>query len=170
MERTGTCIGPQSRKRLITPSTGCLECRDLSCTILGQVSLIWSGKTGIVSAGPILVRDGRLSIDAATEGVVDPADLSFGYAWAEQRQPRTLAGTDSRGRLLLVTIDGREPGISEGATLQEAAELMRGLGAVNALNLDGGGSTAMAVNGAVVNKPSDATGERAVGDTVQVLP
>jgi exopolysaccharide biosynthesis protein len=47
---------------------------------------------------------------------------------------------------------------------------MRGLGAVNALNLDGGGSTAMAVNGAVVNKPSDATGERPVGDTVQVLP
>lgn len=47
---------------------------------------------------------------------------------------------------------------------------MRGLGAVNALNLDGGGSTAMAVNGTVVNKPSDATGERAVGDTVQVLP
>jgi exopolysaccharide biosynthesis protein len=129
-----------------------------------------TGKTGIVSAGPILVRDGRLSIDAATEGVVDPADLSFGYAWAEQRQPRTLAGTDSRGRLILVTIDGREPGISEGATLQEAAELMRGLGAVNALNLDGGGSTAMAVNGTVVNKPSDATGERPVGDTVQVLP
>jgi exopolysaccharide biosynthesis protein len=129
-----------------------------------------TGKTGIVSAGPILVRDGRPSIDAATEGVVDPADLSFGYAWAEQRQPRTLAGTDSRGWLLLVTIDGREPGISEGATLQEAAELMRGLGAVNALNLDGGGSTAMAVNGAVVNKPSDATGERPVGDTVQVLP
>ena len=56
-----------------------------------------TGKTGIVSAGPILVRDGRLSIDAATEGVVDPADLSFGYAWAEQRQPRTLAGTDSVG-------------------------------------------------------------------------
>ncbi|GAB2865877.1 phosphodiester glycosidase family protein [Actinoallomurus bryophytorum] len=129
-----------------------------------------TGRTGIVSAGPILVRDGRPSIDATTEGVVDPKDLSFGYAWAEQRQPRTLAGTDSRGRLLLVTIDGREPGISEGATLQEAAELMRGLGAVNALNLDGGGSTAMAVNGALVNKPSDTTGERPVGDTVQVLP
>jgi Phosphodiester glycosidase len=128
-----------------------------------------TGRTGIVSAGPMLVRDGRLSIDAATEGFVDPADLSFGYAWAEQRQPRTLAGTDARGRLLLVTVDGREPGVSEGATLQEAAELMRGLGAVNALNLDGGGSTTMAVAGAVVNRPSDATGERPVGDTVQVI-
>ena len=129
-----------------------------------------TGGTGIVSAGPVLVRDGRLSIDAATEGFVDPADLSFGYAWAEQRQPRTLAGTDARGRLILVAIDGRRPGVSEGATLQEAAELMRGLGAVNALNLDGGGSTTMTVNGAVVNQPSDATGERPVGDTVQVIP
>lgn len=129
-----------------------------------------TGSTGIVSAGPILLRDGKMSIDGATEGVVDPADLSFGYAWAEQRQPRTLAGTDARGRLILVAVDGRQPGVSEGATLQEAARLMRGLGAVNALNLDGGGSTAMAVDGNVVNKPSDAAGERPVGDTVQVIP
>ncbi|MGI5230959.1 phosphodiester glycosidase family protein [Actinoallomurus sp. CA-142502] len=129
-----------------------------------------TGRTGIASAGPILLRDGKVAIDAAAEGVVDPADLSFGYAWAEQRQPRTLAGTDAWGRLILVTVDGRQPGVSEGATLEEAARLMRGLGAVNALNLDGGGSTAMAVDGTVVNKPSDATGERAVGDTVQVIP
>ncbi|WP_353962953.1 phosphodiester glycosidase family protein [Streptomyces sp. NBC_00878] len=47
---------------------------------------------------------------------------------------------------------------------------MRSLGAVQALNLDGGGSTAMAVRGTLANNPSDATGERAVGDTVQVLP
>ncbi|MGW5445611.1 phosphodiester glycosidase family protein [Streptomyces asiaticus] len=47
---------------------------------------------------------------------------------------------------------------------------MRSLGAVQALNLDGGGSTAMAVNGRLANTTSDATGERAVGDTVQVLP
>ncbi|MFB9839163.1 phosphodiester glycosidase family protein, partial [Actinoallomurus acaciae] len=129
-----------------------------------------TGGTGIVSAGPILLRDGKVAIDAATEGVIDPADLSFGYAWAEQRQPRTLAGTDARGRLILVTVDGRQPGVSEGATLEEAARLMRGLGAINALNLDGGGSTAMAVDGNVVNKTSDATGERPVGDTVQVIP
>jgi exopolysaccharide biosynthesis protein len=116
------------------------------------------------------VENGRIRIDAATEGVVDPADLSFGYAWANNRQPRTMAGIDRRGRLLLVTVDGRLSGGSEGFTIAEGAAFMRSLGAEQALNLDGGGSTAMAVNGALVNRPSDATGERAVGDTIQVLP
>lgn len=125
----------------------------------------------IVSAAPTLVKDGRISIDAAAEGVVDPLDLSFGYVWANGRQPRTMAGIDNRGRLLLVTVDGRRTGGgSEGFTLQEAAAFMRSLGAVQALNLDGGGSTTFALNGTLANHPSDATGERAVGDSVQVLP
>ncbi|SEF90257.1 Sporulation related domain-containing protein [Actinacidiphila yanglinensis] len=124
----------------------------------------------IVSAAPTLVKDGRVSIDAASEGTVDPSDLSFGYAWANTRQPRTLAGVDAKGRLLLVTVDGRLSGGSEGFTLQEGAAFMRSLGAVQALNLDGGGSTAMAVDGRLVNSTSDATGERPVGDTLQILP
>jgi exopolysaccharide biosynthesis protein len=125
---------------------------------------------GIVSAAPVLLRHGRLAIDADTEGVIDAHDLSFGYAWAEQRQPRTMAGIDRGGRLLLVTVDGRQPGVSEGVTLEEGARLMRSLGAVDAMNLDGGGSTAMAVDGLLVNHPSDSTGERADGDAVVVLP
>ncbi|MEV0635370.1 phosphodiester glycosidase family protein [Streptomyces sp. NPDC050619] len=128
------------------------------------------GDDSIVSAAPTLVKDGRVDIDAAAEGVVDPQDLSFGYAWANARQPRTMAGVDARGRLILATVDGRQTGGSAGFTLYEAAEFVHSLGAVQALNLDGGGSTAMAVRGALVNNPSDATGERAVGDTVQVLP
>ncbi|GGN96372.1 hypothetical protein GCM10011579_097770 [Streptomyces albiflavescens] len=128
------------------------------------------GDDSIVSAAPTLVKDGHIDIDATAEGVVDPRDLSFGYAWASARQPRTMAGVDGKGRLILATVDGRRTGGSEGFTLYEAAEFMRSLGAVQALNLDGGGSTAMAVHGALINNPSDATGERAVGDTVQVLP
>ncbi|MFE6805527.1 phosphodiester glycosidase family protein [Streptomyces sp. NPDC057681] len=124
----------------------------------------------LVGAAPTLVQHGRIAIDAAAEGVIDPEYPSFGYAWANVRQPRTMAGIDKRGRLLLVTVDGRQKGGSEGFTLQEAAMFMKSLGAVQALNLDGGGSTAMAVNGSVVNQPSDSTGERAVGDTIQVLP
>lgn len=127
-------------------------------------------RDSIVSAAPTLVKNGRVSIDAATEGVVDPKDLSFGYAWANSRQPRTMAGTDAKGRLILVTVDGRRTGGSEGFTLREAASFMRSQGALQAINLDGGGSTAMAVNGELVNHPSDATGERPVGDTIQVLP
>ncbi|QIQ01546.1 phosphodiester glycosidase family protein [Streptomyces liangshanensis] len=124
----------------------------------------------IVSAAPTLVKNGRTAVDAATEGTLDPLDLSFGFAWSNVRQPRTMAGIDARGRLLLVTVDGRQPGVSEGFTLAEAAEFMRSLGAEQALNLDGGGSSAMVVGGTLVNITSDATGERAVGDTIQVIP
>ena len=122
----------------------------------------------MVSAAPVLVRDGRDDIDAAAEEVVDPADLSFGYAWADQRQPRTMAGITAAGKLILATVDGRQPGVSEGLTLAEEADFMRGLGAVDAMNLDGGGSTAMVVNGTLVSHPSDATGERPVGDGILV--
>ncbi|MEU6669620.1 phosphodiester glycosidase family protein [Streptomyces sp. NPDC046727] len=128
------------------------------------------GDDSVVSAAPTLVEDGRIDIDAAAEGVVDPEYTSFGYAWANVRQPRTMAGVDERGRLILATVDGRLKNGSEGFTLHEAAAFMKSLGAVQAMNLDGGGSTAMAVNGRLVNQPSDAAGERAVGDTVQVLP
>jgi exopolysaccharide biosynthesis protein len=124
----------------------------------------------VASAAPVLLQNGHAAIDAASEGVINPADLTFNFAWAEDRQPRTIAGIDRHGRLVLVTVDGRQPGVSEGAPLTEEASLMRSLGAVSAMNLDGGGSTAMAVNGALVNRTSDATGERADGDFVVVLP
>jgi hypothetical protein len=126
--------------------------------------------TSIVSAAPTLVKDGRISVDATAEGTVDARDLSFGYTWSNVRQPRTMAGIDGAGRLLLVTVDGRRTAGSEGFTLLEAAAYMRSLGAVQALNLDGGGSTTFTRDGTLLNHPSDATGERAVGDTVQVLP
>jgi exopolysaccharide biosynthesis protein len=73
---------------------------------------------------------------------------------------------DPAGRLILVTIDGRQPGLSDGVTLSEEASLMRYLGAVDAMNLDGGGSTAITVNGTLFNHPSDPGGERADGDFV----
>jgi exopolysaccharide biosynthesis protein len=131
----------------------------------GQLIPLSSGVT-IASGAPLLVQSGRVAIDAAREGVIDPADPSFNYAWARERQPRTAAGIDRRGRLILVTIDGRQPGLSDGATLSEEAALLRSLGVVEAMNLDGGGSTAMAINGTLVNHPSDPGGERADGDFI----
>lgn len=83
------------------------------------------------------------------------------------RNPRTIVGTDSADRLMLVTIDGRQPR-SVGATLWEAARVARALGMQDAINLDGGGSTAMAVDGRLVSHPSDATGERPVGDAIYI--
>ena len=66
-----------------------------------------------------------------------------------------------------MTVDGRQPRYSVGVTLLEAARLMRALGASEALNLDGGGSTTMVVAGQLVNRPSDGT-ERAVSDALVV--
>lgn len=80
------------------------------------------------------------------------------------RNPRTLAGTTATGKILLVTIDGRRS-TSVGATLAEAAAVAHALGITNALNLDGGGSTTMAVAAGVVNQPSHSS-ERAVGDAL----
>jgi hypothetical protein len=124
----------------------------------------------IASAAPMLLENGSPAVDAATEGVADPSDLSFNYAWAQIRQPRTMAGIDGNGRLILVTVDGRQPTVSEGVTLSEGAALMSSLGALSAMNLDGGGSTAMAVNGTLVNHTSDQTGERPDGDFVVAIP
>jgi hypothetical protein len=71
------------------------------------------------------------------------------------RNPRTMAGWTENGDLLLVTVDGRQPGHSLGMTMTEAADLMIGLGATEAINLDGGGSTTFVAGGAVINRPSD---------------
>ena len=69
--------------------------------------------------------------------------------------------------LFLVAVDGRQTG-SAGMTLVELAKAMIGLGVYDALNLDGGGSTALVVGDTVVNKPSDQTGERPVGDVLVI--
>jgi hypothetical protein len=112
----------------------------------------------VVGGGPRLVKRGRLRVRTVAEG--------FSAAFAA-RNPRTLAGVARDGDVLLVTVDGRQRQ-SVGVTLREAARLMRSLGARNAMNLDGGGSSAMVVAGDVVNRPSDG-GERAVSDAIVVM-
>lgn len=76
--------------------------------------------------------------------------------------PRTAIGITKNHKLLLVTVDGRQPGISEGMPLNELAQLMIELGAVQALNLDGGGSTTLAIadpDPRVLNLPSSKDNE-----------
>ena len=73
-----------------------------------------------------------------------------------------MFGVDRHGRLILLVADGRRPGYSDGLSLLEGARFLRRLGAVDAINLDGGGSVTLAVHGRLVNRPSDAQGERAV--------
>jgi hypothetical protein len=123
--------------------------------------------TTVTSAGPILLQNGQPAIDATAEGVFDPRDLND-YTFSAYRHARTMIGVDGQGRILLATADGIA-GVSEGMTLTEEAALMRSLGAVQAMNLDGGGSTQFASDGQILDDPSS-NPLRPVGDTVEVVP
>ncbi|WP_051348642.1 phosphodiester glycosidase family protein [Peribacillus kribbensis] len=126
--------------------------------------------TNIINGGPRLVKDGKISINTAAEGFHWAEDPEFYYRFGEKRNPRTLVGIKPDGHLLLVTVNGRAPGYSVGANFKESAAIMKSLGAKDAMNLDGGGSTTMTVGHEMVTRPSDATGEREVGDAILLLP
>jgi large repetitive protein len=113
-----------------------------------------------VGGFPALLRDGR---DVLGTQVVRP---SFG----EGRHPRTALGWTADGRrAFLVVVDGRQPGHSDGMSLAELSWVFERLGVAHALNLDGGGSTALVVDGRLANRPSDAEGERAVGNALSLV-
>ena len=106
----------------------------------------------IVGAGPRLIERGMINV----------TDEHFGHATV--RHPRSALAVTRQGALLFYTVDGRQPS-SVGMTLRELAEELAALGALEAINLDGGGSTTMVVNGVVRNSPSDKT-ERPVSDAL----
>jgi putative cell wall-binding protein len=87
-----------------------------------------------------------------------------------EHAPRTAIAQTPDGKIMLVTIDGRLPGWSVGMTPRELAEYLVDLGAIDAANLDGGGSTALSVHQLLVNRPSDSVGERPVGSALVVVP
>lgn len=111
----------------------------------------WSGMTHALSGGPYLVKNGQVYVDAPSQ--------SFRPGGFYKPAPRTAIGITKNNRLLLVTVDGRQSK-SVGVTLSEMAGIMKSLGAVDAMNLDGGSSTQMVVNGRVVNSPTVAGGAR----------
>lgn len=105
-------------------------------------------------------------------GGVPKGDLGVAAnpSFAAARHPRTAVGFDSARKLLwLVVVDGRQAPRSAGMSLPELADLLLALGADEALNLDGGGSSAMSLRGRVVNRPSDARGERTVANSLWLV-
>lgn len=96
----------------------------------------------IISGGPFLIKDGEIYIDAAEEKLTSVSG----------RNPRTLLGYTKENELIIATVDGREKG-SIGMSLNEAAKFMLKLGCINAINLDGGSSSVMYLNGKITNKP-----------------
>jgi hypothetical protein len=115
----------------------------------------------VVGGGPGLIAKGSTAIDPQREGI-EPRFVS-------DRHPRTAVAKLKDGRVLFATVDGRQPGVSAGMSLPELASLLLECGAVDAVNLDGGGSTTMVIRGRLVNKPSDPSGERPVSDAILVL-
>lgn len=105
-----------------------------------------------MSFGPTLIVDGEPYISETTVGGINP---------------RTAIGQMSDGSIILLTIDGRKL-LKQGAKLEDVQEVMYRLGAVNAMCLDGGGSTAMYYNGEIINNISNLTGERCIPDIVYV--
>lgn len=115
----------------------------------------WKKVVHAVSGGPVLIRNGKLYVGLKDE--------NFRKSWtSNQIHARTAIGVTADRRLLLATIEGPH-------TLWDVAKFLKKLGAVDALNLDGGGSTTMVVNGATVTK-NRSTFERRVASSLVVLP
>jgi hypothetical protein len=122
-----------------------------------ETSLAEYVATEAVGGFPMLLHYGVDVLDQQT------VRAEFGLG----RHPRTALGwTDEQSRMFLVVVDGRQPPYSDGMSLPELAWLFRRLGADHALNLDGGGSTALVIGERLANRPSDAGGERSVGNAL----
>lgn len=132
-----------------------------SVTIRLLLSPDWiaGGVVDAIGGGPILVKDGK------------PIFRHFELFSSAQlaRNPRTAVGQLADGRIVLVVVDGRHRGYSVGMTNFELAQTMVRLGAVTASALDAGGSSTMAFDGKLLNRPSDRVGEREVSDGLFVL-
>jgi len=115
----------------------------------------------IIGAGPRLLAAGKF--------VANEEAASYSESLMRLRHPRTAIGWRADGHLILVTVDGRQPQKSVGMTIEELAKLMTELGCVEAMNLDGGGSTTMVIRNEIANSPSDAAGERPVSDALLIV-
>ena len=114
----------------------------------------WKMQTAI-AGGPALIQNGKITISNNEERM-------FTGKAIDDKHPRTAMGYTADGKLIILVVQGRLPGIAEGASLTQLAKLLVDLGCVEALNLDGGGSSSMLVNGRETIKPSDKEGQRPV--------
>jgi len=114
-----------------------------------------------LGGGPRLVHGGRQWVTHEVE--------KFRPDITDCRSPRTAVGATADGRLIMVVVDGRQPGYSMGLYLEELSQLMISLGAVEAMAFDSGGSAALAINGRAVNSPSDGR-ERPVPNAIAIIP
>ncbi|RLE21853.1 MAG: hypothetical protein DRJ65_15100, partial [Acidobacteria bacterium] len=118
----------------------------------------WDQSQFILGGGPLMLWNG--------ERLEEPQKESMSTVFFKARHPRTAVGVRADGTLIFVTVDGRRPGVSVGMSIPELTDLMMELGCVSAVNLDGGGSTTMVIEGEIVNAPTDSGGARHNGDAI----
>lgn len=106
----------------------------------------WSEVENIVGGTPLLIRKGNLIEDFSPEQTLN--------SFLVNKYPRTAIGIKDNGDWIFVVVDGAFYGLIGGMTIQELSLLMLDLGCIEALNLDGGGSSTMVIDGKVVNEPS----------------
>ncbi|MBP63056.1 MAG: hypothetical protein CMJ62_16170, partial [Planctomycetaceae bacterium] len=117
------------------------------------ISPKFAGVRQAIGGGPPLIQNGKRLVGEGNEN---------------NRHPRTVVGFNET-ELFLVVVDGRQPGLSRGMHYGELADLMDRLGCTNALNMDGGGSSTMWLDGTLVNSPSGRMGQRPVGNALMIL-
>lgn len=117
---------------------------DIQCMCIDQYGkACFNECETILSGTPLLVHKGQVCSRL----------FAFKSSFYSMAHPRTAIGVRADGHWLLVVIDGRSKN-AQGMSIVELAQTMKNLGCIAALNLDGGGSSTMIVNQAVVNKPS----------------
>ncbi|MDO8684832.1 MAG: phosphodiester glycosidase family protein [Armatimonadota bacterium] len=131
----------------------------LKLDMLSEMGKNWTPVVQAVGGGPWLVRYGEVYVDGEAQ--------KFDSKIVLGKHPRTAIGMTANKEMLLVTVDGRQ-WISNGMSLPELARFMKSLGAVTAVNLDGGGSTTMSIKGLVVNSPCEGV-ERTVANGLLVF-
>ncbi|WP_308635226.1 phosphodiester glycosidase family protein [Paenibacillus silvisoli] len=124
--------------------------------------LLAQGVTNTFSFGPALVKEGT-AVDNFDSVKID---TNFGNRTIDGANPRTGIGMISPNHFVLVVVDGRQQTYSRGMTLNEFAHIFDDLGATEAYNLDGGGSSTMYFMGRVVNSPGSKGRERGVSDII----
>jgi len=113
----------------------------------------WKMETAI-GGGPVLIQEGHIKISNEEEQM-------FAGKAINDKHPRTAMGYTADNKLIILVVEGRNPN-AVGATLRQEAQILKELGCVEALNLDGGGSSCLLINGKETINPSDKNGQRPV--------
>jgi exopolysaccharide biosynthesis protein len=151
-----------ARQGLAFGADGSMRLYDETTTTASR--LLADGVWNTLSFGPGLVNDGTV-----ISGIDDiEIDTNVGNHSVQGQQPRTGVGVIEDNHFLFVVVDGRSPGYSRGMTMTELATTFVDLGATVAYNLDGGGSSAMIFNNALVNNPLGKGQERGTSDILYV--